>query len=63
MYQKLMCTDGEEAYSSKIIFPRLHPGLEQSLEQILGPVSVNPAGSELALIHFFSQHLKTLVKV
>lgn len=59
-----MCADGEQAYGSKIISPKpqrklgICPGLEQSLEQILGPASVNLAGSEQLLIHLFPPRLK-----
>lgn len=64
IYQSLMCADGEQAYGSKIIFPKPQrklgpcPGLEQSLEQILGPASVNLAGFALLLIHLFSPAFK-----
>lgn len=64
MYQNLMCADGDQAHSSKTVFPKLQrklglcPGLEQSLEQILGPVSMNLAGSKLAVIHFSSSAFK-----
>lgn len=68
IYQSLMCADGEQACGSTIIFPKpqknlgLCPGLEQSLEQILGPGSVNLAGSALLLIHLFSPVFKNACK-
>lgn len=61
MYQNLRCADGEEAYSSKMIFPwlRRKPGSEQSLKQNLGQIPVNPAVSELVLIPLSSSAFKS----